>query len=362
VPTIHVRFGSGAYDITIGAGVLERLPDVLRAVCPASHYAIIADATVAGLYGARVRKYVAAAGACDLFRFPAGEQNKSRAQWEALADSMGDAGVGRDGAVVALGGGVTGDLAGFVAATYRRGIPIVQIPTTVLAMVDSSIGGKTGLDTRHGKNLIGAFHQPAAVIADVTLLRTLPDQHVRAGLAEALKHGAVADRSHFQRVSLLRDRLLAVDADALEEIVSRSVAIKAAVVAEDERERGRRAVLNFGHTIGHALEAVSGLTLLHGEAVGVGMVAEARIGTALGVTAEGTVAELQAGLHALGLPTTRGPVSVDRLMGAMRSDKKVRGGTVRFAFLRELGEAASDEDENWTFEAPADAVRAGLHG
>jgi 3-dehydroquinate synthase len=362
VPTVRVDLGARSYDITIGAGVLAQLPDVLHAVCPAAHYALIADATVAGLHGERVRKQVERAGPCTLLRFPAGERNKSRAQWEALADAMGDAGIGRDGAVIALGGGVTGDLAGFVAATYRRGIPMVQLPTSVLAMVDSSIGGKTGLDTRHGKNLVGAFHQPAAVLADVSLLRTLPDPHVRAGLAEALKHGAITDRGHFERISALRDRLLAVDDNALVEIIAGSVAIKAAVVAQDERERGRRAILNFGHTVAHALEATSGLTLLHGEAVAIGMVVEARLGERLGITAAGTLTELQAGLRALGLPTGRGNVSAERILAAMSADKKVRGGTVKFAFLKELGQAARSEDGEWTFPAPGEAVVAALSG
>jgi 3-dehydroquinate synthase len=360
VHIVPVSLGAESYDITIGQGALATLPDVLVRRCPAARYAIIADTTVAGLYGDPVRAAVANVGPCDLFPFPAGEWNKTRDQWAALSDAMAEAGIGRDGAVIALGGGVSGDLAGFVAATYRRGIPFVQVPTSLLAMLDSSIGGKTGVDTRHGKNLVGAFHQPRAVIADVAMLRTLPGPHVRAGLAEAIKHGAIADRGHFDRIGELRAALLAREPDALEEIVSGSVAIKAAVVGDDAREQGRRAVLNFGHTIGHAVEAVSGYALLHGEAIAVGMAVEAALGAAAGITRAGTADQLRSALQALDLPTGAGDLPLDAIVDAMTHDKKSRGGTVKFAFLQELGQAARNDVGGWTFSAPEDLVRAAL--
>jgi 3-dehydroquinate synthase len=360
VHVVPVVLGPESYDITIGPGALAALPDVLARRCPAARYAIIADTTVAGLYGDPVRAAVAPVGPCDLFPFPAGEGNKTRDQWAALSDAMANAGIGRDGAVLALGGGVSGDLAGFVAATYRRGIPFVQVPTSLMAMLDSSIGGKTGVDTAHGKNLVGAFHQPRAVIADVTLLRTLPDPHVRAGLVEAVKHGAIADRGHFDRIGELRAALLAREPDALEEIISRSVAIKAEVVGDDARERGRRAVLNFGHTVGHAVEAASGYALLHGEAIAIGMAVEADLGTALGITRPGTADQLRSALEALDLTTGAGDLSSDAILDAMTHDKKSRGGTVRFAFLQELGQAARSDLAEWTFSAPENLIRAAL--
>lgn len=357
---ISVPLGAASYDITIGDGALAALPEALRRHCPATRYAVIADATVAGLYGEAVHASVGAVGPCDLFTFPAGERSKSRDQWESLTDAMEAAGIGRDGAVIALGGGVTGDLAGFVASTYRRGIPYVQLPTSLLAMVDSSIGGKTGVDTPLGKNLVGAFHQPRAVIADVAFLQTLPEPHVRAGLAEAVKHGAIADAVHFHRIGALHGALLRRQSDALEEIVARSVAIKAEVVGADPLETGRRAILNFGHTIGHAIETASGYTLLHGEAVAIGMVLEATLGTAMGTTREGTATALGDTLRALNLPTTIGDVDPDILLQAMGHDKKARRGTVKFALLKELGQAARSSDSDWTFSAPRELIESAL--
>lgn len=357
---VPVPLGPEAYDITIGHGALQTLPDVLARCCAAARYAIITDSTVAGLYGRAARAAVAQVGPCDVFAFPAGEGSKTREQWAALSDAMASAGIGRDGAVVALGGGVTGDLAGFVAATYRRGVPFVQVPTSLLAMVDSSVGGKTGVDTGDGKNLVGAFHQPRAVIADVAMLTTLPDPHLRAGLAEALKHGAVADRAHFERIGHLRAPLLARDPDALEEIIGHSVAIKADVVRGDSRERGRRAILNFGHTVGHAVERASVYELLHGAAVAIGMTIEAMLGTRLGITREGTTDTLREALRAVDLPVDAGGLPPEAVRAAMRHDKKSQGGTVKFAFLKELGQAAQNPAGGWTFSAPDDLIRAAI--
>jgi 3-dehydroquinate synthase len=293
--------------------------------------------------------------------FPSGEWNKTRETWASLTDRLVAAGVGRDGAIVALGGGVVGDVAGFVAATYLRGIPYVQVPTTLLAMIDSSIGGKTGVDTPAGKNLVGAFCQPRLVIADVATLATLPPNHLAAGMAEAIKHGAIADRDYFVRVQALAPRVLMGDRAVLHEVVEGSVGIKAAVVAEDERERGRRAILNFGHTVAHALEAVSGYALLHGEAVAVGMAAEARLGCELGLTAPEAVSALLRTLEAYRLPS-QGPsdAEADRLIEVMQHDKKAREASVRFAFLKTIGEMHREAGGEWTCTAPEDAIRAAL--
>jgi 3-dehydroquinate synthase len=357
---ITVPLGPASYTITVGDGVLSRLPELLTTACPAGRYAILSDSTVGDLYGERVAALVGEAGPVDVFRFPAGEWNKTREHWQALTDTLLAAGFSRDAAIVALGGGVTGDLAGFVAATYLRGVPWVQVPTSLLAMLDSSIGGKTGVDTPQGKNLVGAFHQPRAVLADVALLGTLPDAHVRAGLAEAVKHGAIADRSHFERIVALGDALLARDADALLEVVAASVAIKASVVGEDERDRGRRAILNFGHTVAHALEAVSRYALLHGEAVAIGMDVEAALGEAVGVTRSGTHTSLRAALTSLGLPTEVPHGTPQALHAFMGSDKKNRAGAVRFALLREIGQAARSESGEWSFPVAAEPVLAAL--
>jgi len=254
---------------------------------------------------------------------------------------------GRDCAVIALGGGVVGDLAGFVAATYLRGVPHVQLPTSLLAMIDSSIGGKTGVDVPAGKNLLGAFHQPRLVAADLTLLTSLPPVQLSAGLAEAVKHGVIADTEYFAFLESDHAAILSKHGSALERVVQRSVEIKAAVVAEDERESGRRAILNFGHTIGHAIEATSKFEVLHGEAVAIGMVYEARLGEALGVTAKGTADRIAQLLEQVRLPVERPDgVSADQLIEVMRGDKKVRGGEIRFALPKEIG--VMNQMDGWT--------------
>jgi 3-dehydroquinate synthase len=360
VERIPIPLARAPYQVCVGVGALEQLPETLAQSCPAAHYAIIADSTIAELYGDRIRTLASTIAPATLFPFPAGETNKTREQWQNLTDAMLAANLGRDSAVVGCGGGVTGDLGGFVAATYHRGIPCVHVPTTVLAMVDSSIGGKTGVDTRYGKNLVGAFHQPRAVVADIGLLATLPDAHLRAGLAEAVKHGAVADRAHLSHIEQNHHALLDRDVEALTAVVTASVRVKAAVVAGDEWESGRRAILNFGHTVAHALEKVADYTLLHGEAVAIGMPIEARLGETLGLTEPGTAAALEDVLRGLGLPVSPPAQAAERVVEAMAHDKKARGGTVRFAFLKRLGQAAVGDEGSWTFEAPLDLVARAL--
>jgi 3-dehydroquinate synthase len=347
--------------VLVGGGLLTELPSLLQRYCPARRYVIITDSHVAGHYGERLRETLAGTLDIMLVKFPAGEWNKTRETWSMLTDRMLEAGVGRDGAVIALGGGVTGDVGGFVAATYHRGMPYVQVPTTLLAMIDSSVGGKTGVDTVTGQNLVGAFHQPRAVFADVDTLATLPRAQLVAGMAEALKHGAIADGRYFDTLLARRDALLALDRDALAEAVIRSVQIKAEVVAEDERETGRRAVLNFGHTIGHAVEAVGGYKIAHGEAVAIGMRAEAELGVRLGVTDASECARLASGLQAFGLPVSI-PVDLPaaRLVDAMRHDKKVRGGVVHVTLMRRVGETARGARGEWTSAVDETAINAAL--
>ncbi len=352
---------AGSYDVLVGRGLLADLPAILRERCPARAYAVVADHKVAELHGAGLMESLHAAGLeSRLLDFPSGEWNKTRALWSELTDRMLAAGLGRDGAVVAFGGGVAGDLGGFVAATYLRGIPVVQVPTTLLAMIDASVGGKTAVDVPAGKNLVGAFHPPRAVVADVDLLATLPRAQLAAGMAEALKHGVVADAAYFAGLGDAGP-VLAKDLGALERLVTRSVEIKAEIVRRDEREAGERQVLNFGHTVGHALEAAAGYGLLHGEAVAIGMAVEARIAETLGLAERGLVASLAQALERYGLPTrvgTEAPTGV--LLEHMTRDKKVRARALRFALPARIGAMARAADGAWTIGVEEGVIRQAL--
>jgi len=269
-------------------------------------------------------------------------------------------GYGRDSAVIALGGGVVGDLAGFVAATFMRGIPFVQVPTTLVAMVDASIGGKTAVDTPAGKNLVGAFHPPAAVLVDPQLLATLPLRELRAGLAEALKHGVIADEPYLHEVESSASELLSADgskSDSMRSLIVHSIEIKADIVSRDEREEGLRKVLNFGHTIGHAVELVSGYSLLHGEAVAIGMALESRLAERIGLAQNGTAAAVTKALQSAGLPIDL-PSSFDQdaVMEAIRSDKKGRSGKTRLALPLRIGAMAGAET-GWTVSVGDNQLR-----
>jgi len=256
-----------------------------------------------------------------------------------------------------------GDVAGFVAATYLRGVPYVQVPTTLLAMLDSSIGGKTGMDVPAGKNLLGAFHQPRLVVADLEVLGSLPRVQLAAGMAEAVKHGVIADADYFAFLEGAPATILACEPAAIERLVKGSIEIKAAVVTADEREQGRRAILNFGHTVGHALEATAKFAILHGEAVAIGMNYEARLAETLGIAAAGTARRIRALLEHLALPLARpAEAGVADLLAAMRLDKKARAGAVRFALPRAIGAMHGGPEVGWTVAAPEEAVRAVLEG
>ena len=362
IPVPLVERRDASYSIVVGRGILAELPRLLRDACPAARYAVISDSQVARLYGeALVARCHDAAVQAQLFAFPAGESNKTRETWAALSDRMLAAQLGRDCAIVALGGGVVGDVAGFVAATYLRGVPYVQVPTTLLAMIDSSIGGKTGVDVPHGKNLLGAFHQPRLVAVDLEVLGSLPPVQLAAGMAEAVKHGVIADADYFGFLETAAAALLARDPAALERAVTRSIEIKAEVVTADEQEAGRRAILNFGHTVGHAVEAAAKFAVLHGEAVAIGMACEARLAEALAIATPGTAARVRGLLERFGLPLTRPAAApVDDLMQAMQLDKKARAGAVRFALPRAIGTMHGDAQGGWTVAAPAEMVRDAL--
>jgi len=352
--TVTVGASSGSYQVVVETGAIRRLPDFVGRTAPAHRYAVIADDQVGPLHGVDARDALEGAGMrAELFTFPAGEAHKTRESWADLTDAMLAAGYGRDAAVVAVGGGVTTDLAGFVAATYMRGIPVVQVPTSYLAMIDASVGGKTGVDVPAGKNLVGAFHPPRLVLADPEVLETLPASERAQGLVEAFKHGAILDADYFARLTDGAEALLAAHPDTAAEAIRRSIELKAAVVEQDEREGGLRLILNFGHTLGHALEAAADFGVGHGTAVAEGMLLEAEIGERLGVTAPGTRARLADGLGRLVLPELPS-LDPDRVLGYLGVDKKARGGVPRYVLLRRLGEA--DPWDGWSRPVAPDLV------
>jgi 3-dehydroquinate synthase len=347
------------YPIEVKPGSLNDLGSFVDRVAPAHRYAVITDSNVGPLYGKSARE-VLGADPNDVLVIPAGENSKTRGSWGWITDHLLERGFGRDSVIVGLGGGVMGDLAGFVAATYMRGIPIVHVPTTLLAMIDASIGGKTGVDTQAGKNLVGAFHPPAGVLVDPQLLDTLPLRELRTGFAEALKHGAIANRGYFVSVVSAIPRVLYGRGDAgdsLTGVIVGSIEIKSGIVARDVHEGGIRKILNFGHTVGHAIEMLSGYSLAHGEAVAIGMTLESRIAERAGIATEGLTREIRGALAAAGLPVDMPQgMDVDRIMEVMRADKKARAGSVQYALPRVIGEMAGAES-GWTVSVAESIVR-----
>ncbi|ODT57685.1 MAG: 3-dehydroquinate synthase [Phenylobacterium sp. SCN 69-14] len=350
--TIPVGLGARAYDVVVGQGLLDAAGTLCAPFLKRGRTAVVSDETVWGLHGARLTAALAAAGIeSHPVVVPPGEQTKS---WEGLADvseRLLALGLDRGDLIVAFGGGVVGDLAGFAAAIYKRGIDFIQIPTTLLAQVDSSVGGKTAIDTPHGKNLIGAFHQPRLVLADLDVLATLPAREMRAGYAEVVKYGLLGDFAFFEWLEANSGAVLARDADALAYAVARSVEMKAEIVAEDEKEAGRRALLNLGHTFGHALEAETGYgeALLHGEAVAAGSAIAFRFSAAQGLCSGQDAERAEAAIAAAGLPTrlsqvASGAFPAEALVRHMGQDKKAEGGKLTFVLARALGETFVAKD------------------
>jgi 3-dehydroquinate synthase len=329
--------------VYIGAGILDRLGDLaLDARLSPGRAAVVTDTNVGPLYGERARKSLSEAGfAAVSIEIPAGEASKSIAAYERVLDSMVEAGLDRLSPVFAIGGGVVGDLAGFAAATYMRGIPVVQVPTSLVAQVDSALGGKTGVDHRRAKNLIGAFYQPRLVVADVAVLNTLPEREFREGLAEVIKYGAIMDAPTFAALETDLSSILSRDIPKLEEMVERSLKCKAAIVSSDEREAGRRKILNFGHTIGHAIEAAAGYAgYLHGEAVAIGMVAAARLSRVHAGLAESEQRRLVQLIERAHLPTAMPDWRNERFAKSLELDKKRAGTRIDFVLISEIGRAA----------------------
>jgi len=359
--TIDVGLGARHYPIRIGTGLLDDAHgwrDAIRG----GHALIVSDGNVAPLYAQRLHDALARVPGtplhCEALTLPAGEAHKNLDAVSKVLDALARLGATRDACVLALGGGVVGDIAGFAAACWMRGIDFVQFPTTLLAMVDSSVGGKTGVDHSTGKNLIGAFHQPRAVIADLGTLATLPDRELRAGVAEVVKTACIGDADFFDWLEAHVDALLAADSEILTHAIARCCRFKAGVVERDERESGERALLNFGHTFGHAIETETGYdALLHGEAVAIGMLLAARLSAQLGMADAADTERLRALLDRIGLPTEPpSGIAADALLSRMQMDKKNRAGALRLILWRGIGRAEIVEGVD-----PA-AVRAVMSG
>ncbi len=345
---LRVELGERSYDIVVGDGLIADAARYLNPVLPGHRVAVVTDETVAALYLQPLCGALDAGGIehCEVI-LPPGETTKDFGHLERLIDDLLDARIARGDAIVALGGGVIGDLTGFAAAILKRGVDVVQVPTTLLAQVDSSVGGKTAIDTRHGKNLVGAFHQPRLVLADIGVLDSLPAREFRAGLAEVVKYGLIDDGDFFGWLEAHVDDLIAGDRAARRHAVLKSCGAKARIVAADERESWIRALLNLGHTFGHALEVETGYgaRLLHGEAVAIGMVLAFDLSVRLGHCAAADAARLRALLGAIGLPISPANLlggddgAADRLVAHMAQDKKVRDGRVMFVLARGIGDA-----------------------
>ncbi len=338
--TVRVALAERGYPIHIGTGLIGRADLVLPHLA-APRVAIVSNTTVAPLYLERVAGPLEAAGVrATRIVLPDGEAHKDWATLNRIFDGLLGERCDRQTTVIALGGGVVGDLAGFAAATFMRGVPFIQVPTTLLAQVDSSVGGKTGINHPLGKNMIGAFHQPQLVLADVGTLDTLPGREVSAGLAEVIKHALILDPAFFQWLEENMGRLVARDPEALTHAVRRSVEIKAEIVARDEREAGDRALLNLGHTFGHAIEAGLGFgTWLHGEAIGAGLVMAAELSRRLGDLTPADVERVRRLVARAGLPVAGPPLGVECYLDLMSFDKKAQGGRLRLVLLKRVGSA-----------------------
>jgi 3-dehydroquinate synthase len=335
--TLQVSLGERSYPILIGSGLLSDA-DTLGELITARQVLIVTNEIVAPLYLSRLEQSIGAEELHTLI-LPDGEAQKSLQTLATIIDALMENGFHRDACLVALGGGVIGDIGGFAASCYQRGIDYVQVPTTLLAQVDSSVGGKTAVNHPKGKNMIGAFYQPSCVLADTDTLNSLPPREFAAGLAEVIKHSLILDREFFHWLEDHIDDVLAMDAGSLGMVVRRNCELKAAIVAEDERERGRRALLNFGHTFGHAIESLVGYgQLLHGEAVSIGMALAARTSARLGWLDDDDRSRIEALLKRAGLPVTTTDIGVERIVERMHMDKKASAAGLNLVLLKQIGQ------------------------
>lgn len=336
---VTVGLDERSYPIRISSGLLDKIGPDLHERKIGSKYGVISDDRVAALYGGRFMQSLAAAGLqAELITFPSGEASKHLQTIAALSSELAQRGFDRKTALIALGGGVTGDITGFLASIYLRGIPFVQVPTTLLSQVDSSVGGKTGVDIPEGKNLVGTFYQPKAVYIDTDVLRTLPVAELQGGLAEVIKYGVINDAEFFAFLEQQREAVFALQQDVLTKLIARCCEIKAWVVEQDEREGGLRRILNFGHTIGHAVEAASGFRLIHGYAVAIGMCAAAELAVRTGCLSAEEAERIRCLIAAYGLPTTI-PADLDRetIQKYLLTDKKTVGGRVFYVLPERIG-------------------------
>lgn len=338
--SVQVSLGERSYDIVVGTGLVESLGRRLRALGFCGKVGVVTDAAVGKLYGARAMRAIKSAGLDGhLIVVPSGERTKTMRWVTRVLDELVKGRFERGSVLVALGGGVIGDLTGFAAAVYLRGIPFIQVPTTLVAQVDSSVGGKTGVNHPLGKNLIGAFYQPRLVLSDIATLKTLPPREWLGGLAEVIKYGMIADEPFFMYLEKHMDAVVQMDPEPVRHIVMQSCRIKAAVVMEDEREADRRRILNYGHTIGHALESLGKYkTLIHGEAVSIGMVHEAALSHYLGMCTQDVLTRQRDVIRRAGLPDTLPKITFTELWTAMQHDKKVAKGRVYSVFPERIGQ------------------------
>ena len=336
---IQVNLGDRSYRAVVGAGMLRETGKHLKALGFDRRLVVITNPVVQALYGDSLKESLVADGfEVYVLTVPDGEENKSLETAGRLYEALTDVYAERNTPILALGGGVIGDLAGFVAATYLRGVPLIQMPTTLLAQVDSSLGGKVAVNHGQLKNKIGAFYQPRLVLADTAVLKTLPPDELANGMAEGIKSAVIRDAGLFGFIQANTEKIKVQDAAVMEEIVARAAGIKAQVVARDETDMGLRNILNFGHTIGHAVETVSDFDIGHGRAVAMGMVAAARIACRMGMFEEGELEQLKSVIAAFGLPVDMPEMDIGKLTAAMQHDKKIAGGRVRFVLPRVIGD------------------------
>ncbi len=352
---VEVGLEDRSYPIRIEQGLLAQIGPDLASRDIAKHYGVISDDHVASLYGSHVMESLAAAGlSADLITFPRGEESKNLKTIATLSSMLADQGFDRKDGLIALGGGVTGDITGFLASVYMRGIPFVQVPTTLLAQVDSSVGGKTGVDIPEGKNLVGTFYQPGAVYIDTDVLQSLPQDELLGGLAEVIKYGVIADDDLFQFLEARREKILRLDEQVISSMIARCCEIKAWVVEQDEREGDLRRILNFGHTIGHAIEAASDFTLIHGMAVAIGMSVVSDLAVLTGLFDKNDCERVKDLIKDFGLPHTIPPgLDRQRIKGYLKTDKKTVDGRVFFVLPTRIGEVAVTDQ---VAEADIDAV------
>ncbi len=341
---VKVRLGSNSYEIYIGSGILSRLGYWLKEIGFADRLVIITNPVVKELYGETLSQNLIQEGFKVLtLTVPDGEEQKSLETAGRLYQELADAQAERMTPILALGGGVIGDLAGFVAATYLRGVPLIQIPTTLLSQVDSSIGGKVAVDHGQIKNKIGVFYQPKLVVADITTLQTLPVEELNNGLAEVVKYAVIRDHKFFDYLEGSLERVKSLDTETLEKVVHKSAKIKGEIVEKDERDLGLRHILNYGHTIGHAIESVSNFNIRHGPAVAIGMVAAGKIASELGILAKDELVRLKSLIRQADLPVKLPELDVEKMTEAIKQDKKIREGKIRFVLLGTIGKVLVSE-------------------